>query len=121
MSRRASAVQTATESWAGNEPEWVRVLAGRCDELESQSKAAHEIGYSAGAVNQVLRNKYRGNLGKVESAVREFLMGDTVLCPVLGEILVSECRENQQRSFSSANALRVQLYRACSNCERRTT
>jgi len=119
MIKRALAVQTAADSWEGRAPEWVRVLARRCDELESQTLAAEEIGYSAPAVNQVLRNRYRGNLGKVESAVREVLMGDTVMCPVLGEILVSECKANQKRPFNAANALRVQLFRACSECKRR--
>lgn len=119
MTSRALAVETAAKNWGRTEPEWVRILAARCDELESQSRAAREIGYSAGAVNQVLRNRYRGNVVAVENAVREVLMGDTVLCPVLGEILVSECRTNQQRGFNAANALRVQLYRACSTCKRR--
>lgn len=114
---RTSAIETANEAW-GAAPDWVLALAQTCDELESQHQTAKRVKISSTAVNQVLKNKYPGNLGNVETKVRASLMTDKVNCPVLGEIGSSECLENQGRPFSSASSLKVQLWKACQKCER---
>ncbi len=112
---RVSAVETATTAWTIL-PDWVQALAQACDELESQAQAASRIGYSATAVNQILKNKYPGSLPKVEQKVRVVLMSDRINCPVLGEIASSQCMEAQGRSFSAASAQSVQLWKACQAC-----
>ncbi|OEU69171.1 MAG: hypothetical protein BA863_03530 [Desulfovibrio sp. S3730MH75] len=112
---RVSAVETVTEAWA-DLPDWVLALAQTCDKLESQAQAASRIGYSATAVNQILKNKYPGSLPKVERKVRAVIMSDMVNCPVLGEITSSQCLESQGRSFSAASSQSVQLWKACQAC-----
>lgn len=114
---RTSAIETANKAW-GAAPDWVLALAQTCDELESQHQTAKRIGVSATAVNQILKDKYPGNLGNVEKKVRAALMTDVVNCPVLGEIGSNECLENQGKPFSSASSLKVQLWKACKSCER---
>ncbi|CCO22205.1 hypothetical protein [Maridesulfovibrio hydrothermalis] len=114
---RISAIDTAKLSW-GNPPDWILALGQTCDELKSQHQTAKRIGYSATAVNQLLKNKYPGNLGKVEDKVRAALMTDKVECPVLGEINSTQCLDTQVRPFSAASSQRVQLWKACQTCKR---
>ena len=117
MTDRPLAVNTVKESWNGKPLEWLVVLAEEVDAQGSQKAVGDKIGYSAAAVNQVLKNSYRGNYQKIEAAVRKNLMGQTVACPVLGEIPKTKCDSHRNRPFSAANALRVKLYRACRECQ----
>lgn len=94
------------------EPRWLQVLREQC-KGKSQKRVAEEIGYSPAVVNQVLGNKYKGDINKVEKAVRGAYLGDTVRCPVLGELPVNRCMEYQRQPFAATNPTRVQLYRAC--------
>lgn len=107
------ASETVTQHWHGDAPEWVLMLADHCDRAGSQRATADAIGYSASAVNMVLKNRYPGVLDKIEERVRGVLMGETVECPVLGTLPRHVCREHQRAEFSSASGLRVRLYRAC--------
>jgi hypothetical protein len=105
---------SAATAW-GDPPDWIIVLADHCDQV-GQSKAAGRLKLGVSTVNEVLRKRYRGRLDNIERAVRGALMGSTVECPVLDEITVDLCLENQRRKFSSANPIRVALHRACPNC-----
>lgn len=97
--------------------EWIEELRTEC-ERTSQAAAAQRIGYSAAVVNQVLRGTYRGDLARVEQAVRGALMGATVDCPVIGEIPRNRCIDHQRRASRPAatNPMRVQLAQACPVC-----
>ncbi len=91
---------------------WLTVLQQHC-QATSQTKVAAKIGYSPAAVNQVLKDKYKGDLKAVESAVKGAFMGNTVTCPVLGDIGSNKCQSHQRRKFANTNPQRVALYRAC--------
>lgn len=108
----ASAITRAEVAWGAEMPEWVRVLAERCD-ASSQSKAAKELGYSAATVSFVLNAKYPGDMAAVEKAVRGAFMAERIDCPVLGALPGHQCLENQRRPFAATNHIRVQLYRSC--------
>lgn len=110
-----SAVDRAEAAWGGDLPDWVRVLAERCD-ATSQSKAAKAVGYSPATVSYVLKAKYTGDLAAVEKAVRGAFLNAVVECPVMGNLPAHECLENQRRPFAATNHIRVQLYRACRGC-----
>lgn len=103
--------------WCGTPPDWVVALAGACDQA-SQSAVAKRCGYSPSTVNQVLRNRYAGDLGAVEAAVRGALMAHVVACPVLGEVPSHQCIAHQRRKPAQigANPTWVRLYRACPTC-----
>lgn len=109
------ALANAEKAW-DPVPEWVRVLAQACDRPgASQGAVAKRIGYSASAVSSVLNNKYAGDIGRVEQAVRGALMSETVMCPVCDEITRDVCLSHQRKakSFKPTSAMRTQLYHAC--------
>ena len=97
-----------------DEPLWLRTLREQCEE-KSQTQVAAELSYSPAVVNQVLKGTYKGDVKKVELAVRGAFLGETVGCPVLGELPSNRCLEIQRQPFAATNHQRVQLYRACRN------
>jgi len=107
----------ARKAWAGNAPDWVEALAKACD-LTSQAKTATQIGYSAGAVNLVLSNRYGASTDAIEQSVRGALMSETVACPVMGKIGKDRCRQGVEvsKTFSAANSQHVRLFKTCPTC-----
>ncbi len=101
-----------------NQPAWIEVLRTECQRT-SQSQAADRIGYSTAVVNQVLKGTYKGDLSRVEEAVKGALMGATIDCPEIGDIPRNRCIEYQRRSGTSAatNPLRIRLAKACPVCD----
>jgi hypothetical protein len=71
------------------------------------------LGVSAAVVNQVLKDKYPGDLAGVENRVRGAFMAKIVDCPVLGDLPSDQCQGWQRKPFAATNPLRVQMYRAC--------
>jgi hypothetical protein len=71
-------------------------------------------------VNQVLRNRYLGNMDGIEERVRGTFMNSSVDCPVFGELNVLKCREWRElaraKNPSLHNPTRVTMVRACPNC-----
>ena len=114
-----SALERASESWGERMPDWVGVLARACD-ATSANKVAKRLGRSGALVSQVLRGRYAGDMEAVEELVRGVLMAEVVACPALGDIPTNECRlwREKARHFTNTNALRVQMYRACTRCPR---
>lgn len=113
-------LEKAMNAWQGEMPDWVRVLAEEADRT-SQNKAAKRIGRTSGLVSQVLSNSYGAKLDMVEEIVRGALMSETVECPGFGEpIKLDTCQMWRKRAtkFSGHNALRRDMYRACSRCDR---
>lgn len=115
--RDKAAVDTARDTWGADPPEWVSVLAQEADRT-SGAKAGARIGYSPAVVSQVIRCKYRGDMGKVERAVQSALMGAAVVCPDLGEIKLAACIEHQKhaRAGNRGNTFRARMARACGGC-----
>ena len=101
----------AQQKW-DSPPHWVLTLADAVDH-EGQNAVAKMIGYSASVVHHVLRANYKGDLAKVEAAVRGALLGETVSCPVQEEITRARCLSNQKLPLLPTNTERVRLYRAC--------
>lgn len=99
-------------AWGDTAPDWVIALAEACSK-DSQSAVARRVGYSAPTISAVLGNTYKGNMPKVEDAVRWQLIGETVSCPILGAIRKTECREWQGKPYAATSSHRVAMYRAC--------
>lgn len=98
-------------------PAWLTVLREQVA-LHGQRAVANEIGYSKALVSQVLSGKYSGDLHKVAQMVRGAYMGDTVFCPILGDLPLHQCLQYQARPYRPSNHQVVQLFRACrSGCE----
>ena len=112
-----SALETARSAWGAGMPDWVEVLAARCDRA-SQARVAAELGRSASLVNQVLKARYKGDLSAVEDRVRGRFMDGRRACPALGTIRLDECQDWRQkaRRFLATNTLRVRMFQACGEC-----
>ena len=111
--------EKAIAGWGDPLPDWVDALVSRIEQ-SNQAKVAEIVGYSDSAISQALRNCYTGgNIGAVEAAVRGAFLGQTVDCPVLGELPVHTCMEHQRRKYANTNSQRVRLFRACRTCANR--
>lgn len=112
-------VKVATECWGNEIPDWVAVLARECD-ASSQRRVGQAMRRSGSLVNQVLHNKYSGNLETVRAIVEGLYMATSIECPALGNILTHVCQEwrDKAKKPSTANIQRVQMFRACSSCPR---
>jgi len=87
-----------------------------------QSRVAAELGYSPGAISQVLSGKYQGDIGNILTRVEEVYGGTTVDCPGLGyEIPLDTCAQWRRmgKTFAATNPQRVAMYKACKTCKRR--
>jgi hypothetical protein len=97
------------------EPAWIAALKQAC-QVNSQAVVATKIGMSPAVVNQVLKGCYNGSLINVRKRVEGALLGVTVDCPMIGDIPLNRCIDNQSRPFAATNPLRVALHRACKTC-----
>lgn len=95
-----------------SDPAWILALREQVAD-KGQRTVAKEIGYSPAVVSQVLNDKYLGDVAQVEKRVRGAYMGETVFCPVLGEIPSNQCMDHQRKPFAPINPMRVRLFRAC--------
>jgi hypothetical protein len=110
-----SAHQKALSAWGESIRPEVIALAEACDR-NTASAVAKQLGYSAGLVSYVLANRYPGDVETVLAKVRGRYMAETVLCPVLGEIGLHRCLNEQKRPFAATNSTRARLYHACKTC-----
>jgi len=112
-----SALENANLAYPDGVPDWIEALARECDRT-SQNKAAARLGYTAGAISAVLRNKYGAGTALIETTVRGTLMSETLACPVLGEIGTQTCLKWRRRSraFRNGNSMDVTMYLACNRC-----
>ncbi len=111
-------VEVVREKWGEEAPRWIVVLAERCTE-ERQAAVAKRLDVSASMISAVLAGTYAakgGNTAGLEARVRGAYMGETVACPVLGEIGTDRCRDEQGQPFRATSAMRAQLYHACRSC-----
>lgn len=115
----SNVVAKARAAWGEGIPDWVLTLANACA-AASQNKVAARLNRSASLVSAVLAAKYQGDLEAVEEVVRGVFEAATVECPALGTVPANECRDWQRkcRSFNPVNALRRDMYRACTRCPR---
>lgn len=105
-------------AWAPEPPPWVRMLAEEAQKGGAR-RVADRLGYSGSVISQVLSRTYRGDYGGVETAVRGAFMGETVDCPVLGEVGTDRCRAESREPFRATSAMRAQLWHACRTCSNR--
>ncbi len=111
----SKAVDTVKSAWGDTPPTWVLRLAEICDQ-DSQSAAARKVGRSASLINQVLKNRYMGDLKAVEARVTAAFNPACHHCPILGQITGDECLKKQGLPYNPSNHLAVRLFVACRKC-----
>lgn len=109
---KSVALDKATAAWGPTMPDEVRELALYVDR-NTGAAAAKAIGYSAAVVSNMLAARYPGDQDAVFAKIRGALMGEVVVCPVLGEIGRHRCLSEQKMPFATSNAARARVYRAC--------
>lgn len=114
----SNAMSIVQEHYGRNAPAWIIALAEECDRT-TQTKVAGRIGRSASLINQVLKNKYTGNLEGIRQRVDAVLRPSCFQCPVLGEISGDDCLKHQGKPYNPANNLAVRLFLACRKCPNR--
>jgi hypothetical protein len=109
----------AATAWGEDIPAWVTALAVACDG-SSARRVAERLGYSAATISLVLRRQYRGDLSRIETAVRGAFMGGTVACPAMGhELPGDQCVTWQRRPYDGSNHQTVRMFQACRSCPNR--
>lgn len=109
---KISAIDKATVAWGEGMPDEVRELARYVDQHTGVA-AAKAIGYSGAVVSHMLVGRYTGDLDAVFAKIRGALMGEVVICPVLGELGRDRCLTEQKKPFATSNAARARVFRAC--------
>ena len=110
---RQGFLHKAATAWGATMPDWIRALAESCDN-SSLRKTAAKLRASPAIVSLAINNQ-REKLEWIKGKVEAILMVTIITCPVLGVMGINGCLREQAKPFSSANPLRVQLYRACRN------
>lgn len=105
----------AQAAWGKAMPAEVEVLARACTERPAK-EVARQVGYSPAVISHVLANKYPGDMTAVLAKVRGALMGETVGCPILGEIGRDRCMKEQRTPFHASNSTRARLFHTCKTC-----
>lgn len=104
--------EKAEAAWGSPLPGWVEKLAAACD-ATSVRKVAADMEVSPAIVSLAIRNKHHAPLDFIENKVKSLLDLSILPCPILGMISRKDCKDNQQKPFSSINPIAVQLFRAC--------
>lgn len=112
-------IDLARAAYGETLPDWIEALGLACTR-RSQAAVSRQLGYSAAAISQILRNKYPAKTGQIEDSVRGVLMGGKVECPVLGPLPNQICQDHRQKARETVitNSHRARMQRACSNCPR---
>lgn len=114
-------MEIAREGWGADVPDWIAELVRACNAPgASQNRVALRLGYTGGVISQVLRNRYPGNLSRLEERARAVFMAGDITCPALGTIGSEDCLRWRDRSAAlrSVNPMTVRMFRACGDCPR---
>ncbi len=114
--KRSSYEERAEAAW-GQTPSWVLALARACDR-STQMRAAEELGVPQSYVSWAIRGERFEYHARVETAVRARLMGETVECPILGELSLDRCRDLRRRTARPLGPVGKALREVCPHCPR---
>jgi len=95
---------------------WIKILRNECNK-SSQAQVARTLVLSKATISQVLSGTYAGKTDRVEEKVLLKFENRQVKCPLLGEISLKACKENQCKDFSSNNMNSRRLFKACRKCK----
>ena len=110
-----SVAEKAETAWNGAPPDWIVKLATACD-ATSQSIVARELRVNGGYLSYALRNQKPEYHQRVRDATRARLMGETVCCPVLGNIALDLCAAHRRSRLKPTGPAQRELRATCPNC-----
>ena len=93
---------------------WLEVLKAAAA-ATSLAVVSEKLGLSRTLISQVCNEKYPGDLERVQMLVEGNLMGQKVICPILGAIPVHQCLAHQRRGPSDVGSspMDIKLWKAC--------
>lgn len=102
-------------------PDALAALERACDTATggSQVRAAKALGVSSAVINHLLKHKYAGDVGRMETKIRGEFLRETVRCPVLGDLSKRSCLDYQRQPYAPTNPTRSRLHKACKTCVHR--
>lgn len=100
-------------------PDVKAALEAAVKRFKTQTAVADELGVSAAVVNNLLKDRYLGNVALMADRIRGQFMAETVVCPVQGVLSRRNCLDYQARPLVFTNATRVRLHQACKTCPNR--
>ena len=104
--------EKAEAAWGVPLPDWIEKLATACAG-KGLRKTAEDLSVSPAIVSLAIRRS-RAKRDFIERRRVKDILGISIIpCPVLGLISRKDCRDNQQKPFSSINPIAVQLFRSC--------
>lgn len=106
----------AIAAWGSTMPPEIEALARACRAATASAVAA-QLGYSGALVSHLLARKYPGDVALAFAKIRGTLMGETVDCPIVGQIPTTRCLDEQKRPFFATNSIRARLFHACRTCQ----
>lgn len=112
MRNKVDVLAKARAAWGDALPDWVAELAREANRTTS-ALAAKRIGYSSAVISHVFAGNYAGDIRRVEKKVRGALMGENVVCPIVGEIGRDRCLDEQKMGNTGASSIRTRLFHAC--------
>lgn len=89
-------------------------LAANAD-VHGLKGAGKRIEYSYATVSIVISGKYTGDIEKVAEMVNGKLLGEQVLCPILGEIGRVQCHAEQEKPLRVTNSTSLRFHAAFRN------
>ena len=99
--------------------DWLDILRDRIGALGLVT-VAKDLGAAKSTVSMVCNGKYPARTDKIQAKVLAVYGGQTVACPVLGEIEAAACADNQARAkrigLRAGNPQTLLLFKTCSNC-----
>jgi hypothetical protein len=111
-SKKTDYLANARAAWGDAMPDWVAALAAEGNRTSGAAVGAR-LDYSPAVISDVIRCKYKGAIAAVEQKVRGALMGETLTCPIVGEMRRDACAREQKKDFVGTSEIRTALYRAC--------
>lgn len=113
MNGKTTFLNKAQTAWGERLPPEVRVLAEHADS-GTAAATARRIGMSPATVSHLISAKAeKHDLAAIYERIRGALMGDTVACPMKGDMSRKVCLDWQGKSFASTSADRVRMFHAC--------
>ncbi len=110
-----SNLEKARIAWGDDLPDYIAVLATRCDET-TQRAAGRIVGFPSSTVSKLINRKYGARYDELEIQIRRTLMNVPVACPTFGEIPLASCFNIRRQKPERLDMAERNFASACARC-----
>lgn len=112
---KQSNLEKAQLAWGDCLPDYIAVLAERCDET-TQRAVGRILGFHASAVSKLINRNYEAGYDELEIKIRRVLMNVPVACPTFGEIPLASCLNIRRQKPERLDMAERNFASACARC-----